>query len=84
MAKKTCHDCRAEIGEFHGPNCDWEQCPFCRGQLLTCGCSYRHLRLNPRQEPTRSKGLNEEQEKMWGKILGEKGRIPYGDENYAG
>lgn len=35
-----CPDCAAEIGEFHGPNCDKEECPKCGGQLLSCGCDF--------------------------------------------
>jgi hypothetical protein len=33
-----CHDCAAKIGHYHHPDCDWEQCPNCAEQLLTCEC----------------------------------------------
>ncbi len=33
-----CHDCAARIGHYHHTGCDWEQCPNCGGQLLTCEC----------------------------------------------
>lgn len=36
--KPNCHDCAARIGEFHVPNCDVEECPNCKGQMLGCGC----------------------------------------------
>jgi len=35
----TCHDCAAKIGQYHHVGCDWEQCPSCSGQLLSCECS---------------------------------------------
>ncbi len=34
----VCHDCGARMGQFHGPGCDMEKCPACRGQLLSCWC----------------------------------------------
>lgn len=34
---QRCHDCNAKIGYFHHPNCDWEECPNCHLQMLTCG-----------------------------------------------
>jgi len=33
-----CHDCRVKAGGFHHPGCDMEQCPRCKGQLISCGC----------------------------------------------
>ena len=33
-----CHDCNIQVGGFHHPGCDMEQCPRCGGQLITCGC----------------------------------------------
>ena len=38
--RRSCHDCAVISGEFHVPSCDCEQCPRCRGQVLTCGCPY--------------------------------------------
>lgn len=27
-----------KLGQFHVPGCDWEQCPKCYGQSISCGC----------------------------------------------
>jgi hypothetical protein len=26
------------VGQFHVPSCDFEQCPLCGRQILSCGC----------------------------------------------
>ena len=33
--------CGACEGQIHAPGCDMEMCPFCGGQLMSCGCIYR-------------------------------------------
>lgn len=33
-----CHDCGVLPNGLHHPNCDWETCPYCEGQRLTCDC----------------------------------------------
>ena len=33
-----CHDCSAFPGFYHHVGCDWEECPRCHDQLLSCDC----------------------------------------------
>lgn len=37
-ASNGCRDCGVGPGEFHKGDCDIEQCPYCGGQLVSCGC----------------------------------------------
>ena len=31
-----CPDCGVGVGEYHQPECDWEDCPYCGLQLIGC------------------------------------------------
>ena len=33
-----CHDCGVQKGDLHAEGCDWEECPTCHGQKISCGC----------------------------------------------
>lgn len=35
---RTCHDCGVQMGEYHRTGCDWEECPRCGGQYISCDC----------------------------------------------
>jgi hypothetical protein len=35
---ERCPDCKVEIGGYHHPGCDGEECPQCHGQLISCKC----------------------------------------------
>jgi hypothetical protein len=82
---KQCHDCKCKEGEIHDFGCDNERCPFCGGQLISCGCCYKHLGydydLNKPMvglpEEVYKHGLSEAKTKKWLTILDKKGRIPY-------
>ena len=75
-----CHDCRVQPGRLHQSGCDMEECPFCQGQLLTCGCCHDQLGFDPGQEPAHTNGLSEDQLSRWHAILDAQGRIPFGGE----
>jgi hypothetical protein len=32
----NCHDCNVAVGQLHHLDCDVEECPHCRDQLLAC------------------------------------------------
>jgi hypothetical protein len=36
---KPCRHCGAVKGQLHEPLCDYEQCPVCGGQVMSCDCS---------------------------------------------
>lgn len=40
FAEIPCHDCGVVKGQYHAVNCDVEECPRCRHQLLGCACSW--------------------------------------------
>lgn len=76
--------CGVLLGENHSDGCDWEECPFCRGQLIACGCDF-HLKLNLSLKESRianKEGFNDEQSRKLDEILDTKGRIPFGSERH--
>jgi hypothetical protein len=76
--EKRCHDCGALEGQLHLYGCDMERCPFCLGQLITCGCIYKFLEIDCRPGTRAySEGPNEDQSDLWVAILNKQGRIPY-------
>jgi len=43
--RAECFDCGVLEGEIHWNGCDKEICPFCLGQLISCGCCNEKLGL---------------------------------------
>lgn len=83
---RRCHDCGVAEGHIHKQGCDMERCPFCGGQLISCGCCYRHFypsyeagaKWAKLPKDVYEKGLPEDQEReWWDVILLAKGRVPY-------
>lgn len=35
---QPCRHCDAVKGQLHEPLCDYEQCPVCGEQVMSCGC----------------------------------------------
>ncbi len=77
MKTYTCHDCGAKEGEIHEFGCDMEYCPYCGGQLLSCACAYKFLKLDCRPG-TRvyQKGMTPKEVERWISLLDLKGRVP--------
>ena len=84
---KRCGDCGCLEGELHEPGCDLEKCPFCGGQLISCGCAERmfypdfsYCTDDPfcgLPEEVYKHGLSEEQWNEWIDKLFEAGPVPY-------
>jgi hypothetical protein len=36
--KGRCHDCGVAVGKRHHFGCDFEHCPRCARQIISCGC----------------------------------------------
>lgn len=68
-----CPACGAPEGALHVTGCDLERCPFCRGQLFSCGCVWEMLSADPDAE------LTDPQLEAWDALLDSKGRLPHVD-----
>lgn len=85
--RSNCSYCGALEGHLHDFMCDFERCPFCGGQLLTCECCYYRLGfLNYRRYGAETgylppdiyeNGLSESQAEQWLQVCEKKGRVPY-------
>ena len=72
MTDRPCNDCAVKPGELHRPGCDVERCPFCGGQLISCGCNREILQMEDDDAD-----MNPIQSAEWERRLQERGLIPW-------
>src|SRR5258706_16133772 len=80
---RKCDDCETENGNLHDLFCTRERCPFCRGQLISCGCLPEVLKLNEEERRAVDEYIDDEVEPLksimarWKSALNQKGRVPF-------
>ena len=81
-----CADCGTAYGKLHDYFCSKELCPFCHGQLASCGCIHTVLKLTPEETDAVDEYVDDFVEPLksivarWKQALEKKGRIPLGDD----
>lgn len=79
----TCTDCGSAVGQLHEPFCSKERCPFCGGQLASCGCIFTVLKLTDEEREAVEDYVDDSVEPLrgivgrWRAALESEGRIPY-------
>ena len=77
-----CDDCGAGKGDLHEIFCTRERCPFCSGQLISCGCISSVLELSPEEQQALDDYIDDSVDPLksvnerWVKALERKGRVP--------
>jgi len=82
---RACGGCGVEENGCHALGCDFEECPFCLGQVATCSCRYEHLGLLDLRHATTGfmppktyqTGLDVEERQRWLAVLERAGRRPF-------
>lgn len=70
MTGAHCAICYTPRGEQHEPGCPWEQCPFCKEQLLGCQCWMKQFSI-VEEEGKETRDLTPKEDEMWEQILKE-------------
>ncbi len=79
-----CGDCGMPYGSRHDMFCTKETCPYCFGQLASCGCIKSVLGLNEHDQKVVDEYKDDFSQplsgivKRWSEVLDEKGRLPVG------
>jgi hypothetical protein len=81
--QQPCGDCGCQPGELHDPFCTKEECPFCHGQLVSCRCIIRELKLDDEERTAVEEFIDDSVEPLrsiverWREALDSKGRIAW-------
>jgi ankyrin repeat protein len=80
---KTCPDCEVPSGQLHDLFCTKERCPFCGGQLISCDCIRKVLRLSEEERLALDVYVDDsvpplsDVMRRWREALNQKGRVPF-------
>src|SRR5258708_2065410 len=80
---ETCLECGARRGKLHDLFCLKERCPFCGGQLATCGCISNVLKLSDSEQHALDEYIDDSVPPLsdimqrWRDALASKGRVPF-------
>jgi hypothetical protein len=83
MKPRYCPECEAGEGVEHEPFCSKERCPFCGGQLASCGCIVTILGLNDEERRAVEEYEGDSVEPLqsivarWDEALERRGRVPF-------
>jgi hypothetical protein len=81
--RPRCPDCETPEGELHALFCTKERCPFCGGQLSSCGCIVAVLKPSEEERQAIEEYIDDSVEPLrgvmerWEGALNRKGRVPY-------
>jgi hypothetical protein len=83
MKPRYCPECEAGEGVEHEPFGSKERCPFCGGQLASCGCIVTILGLNDGERRAVEEYEDDSVEPLqsivarWDEVLERRGRVPF-------